>query len=521
MIHDPIGRHLDQRAREIHLPRTDVAVIAERAAARRARRRRVTVGAAAAVLLTGGVVAVAIDGDQGRTPVATGPDAVVESPLEWTVVDPAAGLGQSRLATPVVGGDGALYMLSTQPGPAALTSESWLPRSLYRSADGTDWEPLPLPEGIHATSLAADGGRLYAVGTGPVAGDRIPLRLATSDDGGTTWSDPLDLPALTGLAEHGAEIVYGDATVAVHGGTTVVAVTAHAVLDIEDRVPAGIATDWGWEVTDDGVHVYGPPPRCAGAADVAIGRGGAKPATEGACPPAPVVAALTWEQLGVEPDLAALLTPHLYLFASDAGGDLTEVAPPVAKAQSPTSVVATDGGFTLVAQRAGGSSPGAMAFASTDGVTWTEAADLPGFGVADVGVVGDRVLVSGVAIGSGDTTVHVLGPDGLAASLDPEAALEGVTDPAVSLWDLDGFGPMGWAAVAYPGVEDGTAYVVHTDRAAQRLSAVPVPEELEAWGSPVGVTVTADAIIVRYTKTPDGDPSTVEPQRLLVGTPPG
>jgi hypothetical protein len=53
------------------------------------------------------------------------------------------------------------------------------------------------------------------------------------------------------------------------------------------------------------------------------------------------------------------------------------------------------------------------------------------------------------------------------------------------------------------------------------MSSVAVPEDLETWGDAVGVTVTADAIIVRYTQTPDGNPATIEPQRLLVGTPRG
>lgn len=547
---DPIGRHLEARAQEIHLPRTAVEAIADRAAARTARRRKVTFGVTAVALLGAGSLAViAATGDDGRTPVATSPDAIVDTPLDWTIVDPTVGLGGS-LGETAIGDDGSLYSLSTQPGPVDLDVagfEAHAPRTLYRSTDGADWETLTLPDQLYATGVAASGSRLYAVGTGPTADDTVPVRLSTSDDDGATWTDPIELPTLAAVEAFPGEISTGIPRVAVLGDTTVVAVTATAIIDWSQRLPAQFA-DRGFAIGIDGIDVYGDPVGCEDGARIdaagrAAGRDPMPPSTmaNGAgdptnpagmlCGAPPIIASLTWDQLDVPAELTALTTPQLHLFTATGDGPFAEVPSPLANVGYEPELLATDDGFTLVAANSQPfnpavppSAPSATVLTSPDGTTWTETAAFADFALEGAGVVDDQVMVAGQK--AGQLVVETLGPDGVTNATVPDDAIEASEAGAGAGWNgnfygAGSFGPLGWSVVLFDTEgEDPDTQVVHSDATGTVLSAVPVPEDLNAWGHPVGVVVTPDAIIVRFEQS-DGNPGTPNAQRLFVGTPRG
>ena len=513
---DPIGRHLEARARTIDLPRTDVGTIAERATRRRQRRHRVTFGVAGVTLLAGTSFAVLLaGGGDDRTPVATTSDAVVASPLDWTLVDPVAGLGYTRGA--VITADGAVYSLSTAPGPAAFNDPAaFANRTLYRSTDGTEWDTLDLPDDLFASSLAAEGSRLYAVGTGPTGGEGVPLRIATSDDGGATWSATTELPGeISGLKERfGSEVIISPPVVAAHAGSTLVAVTVTAYPDVAARAPGGINTDFGWASGPDGVQIFGEP-ACAAA------RGGCVGEIE-----PPVIANLTWEQLDLPDELHDLLTPRRYLYLATPDGAFEPVPGPGGEAVG-TQVVGGPDGFTLLS--AGGlvdpsGRSGEMAptrrFDSPDGRSWTENAPIPGVTVDRVGAAGDQMILTGWKQ-DGRNVIGILQPDGFDV-IDP-LGFTTVDAPELTAVSAVGFGPLGWAALIIDeSGNDGPTYqLVHSNRGSGSVSVVPLPEELAPYGAPTGVTVTADAIVARFTEYGDGNPATQEAQRLWVGTPTG
>lgn len=512
MNDDPIGRHLEARAAAITLPRTNVAVIAERASSRRQRRRRVTYGIAGVTLLAGTTFAfVLTDGGDEETPVATTPDAVVDSPLEWTVVEPSSGLAYARTT---VAADGAIYSLSTAPGPATLDDPAgFANRTVYRSADGAEWDALDLPDDLYTTGLAAEGSRLYAVGTGPTGGEGVPLRLSTSDDGGATWAETIELPGDVAelKTQFGREISVGIPTVAAHGGTTLVAVTVTAYPDVPSRAPGSLDTSFGYEMGPEGVAIYGEPP-CAAERRVCEGE-------------PPVAATLTWEQLEVPEELQAFLRPRMYLYAASADGAFERIQGPIDEAAHLTQLGADGSGFTLIANEVpdGPGDAGSnrtRLFTSADGRTWTEGPNLPGVYIEDLAPAGDVTMASGWAT-NGGAVLGTIGADGF-DPIDPHDALDPAVAPSFAQ-TTSGFGPLGWASLLVEQVESRTppAFVVHSDRAGTAMSAVAIPEELTTFGTPTGVIVTADAIVVRFTEFADGDPRTVERQRLWVGTPAG
>ena len=168
---DRLSRHLAASADAITLTPADPAA-AVRRGTRRRNRRRAAIGGVAAVAVAATTFSVL---DRQPTPVDSDLAAagVVASPFDWTVVEPATGLGYSRSATLA---DGSLYSLSTAPGP--YDEQSSFEPHLYRSADGAEWAEVSLPDDMRASSIATDGGSLYAIGTAPATIQPIPIRQA-------------------------------------------------------------------------------------------------------------------------------------------------------------------------------------------------------------------------------------------------------------------------------------------------------------------------------------------------------
>ncbi|HEX6423080.1 MAG TPA: hypothetical protein VFZ79_06340 [Acidimicrobiales bacterium] len=524
MTVDRIAHYLHDRAAGIELPPADPARIARRAGRRRHVRRSVACVAAATVV-AGGSVTLAQRGGDARSEVTLDRAAATESPLDWALVEPTAGPIGVRTAATAFTDDGAVYTLSTAPAAeGASVGEVGEPATLYRSDDGAAWAPVRLPGDLWASSLASSGGTLYAVGTSP-SGGGATYQVAVSGDGGATWSTtdvPSELAELQ--ARYPGEVRTAQPTVAVHDGTVVVSAPVLAALQMDARLPGGLP-GWAdsWQPTDEGAVVYRSG-ECDGASleadsTVAVPCGGADTAQRSET--------FTWAELGVDSDLRDLvLAGRTYVFVSHDGGEFSRADLGDAPVRSTTGsrVVATDDGFTLLLSRPGSPERTAV-LASSDGDAWRPDGELPGY-LVDAGTVDGRAAVAVGTVPDPSTSVHLQQADGSWLAVDPRAALD---DPHRADAVAVAFGPLGWAATMWvhdggdgsTETEESRVEVVHSVDGTT-LSPVPLDGLVErpALGE-VGLTVTADAVVVRITEPGDGDPATVSSQQVVVGTPRG
>ncbi len=536
---DRLHRYLSARAQSISLPVADSSGIVVRATRRRHRRRTLSGVAALAVLATGGAL-LATQRPEGNPVEAIGAAApgVVDSTLEWTVVEPDIGLGFSRSTTTT--GDGALYSLSTAPGPADYTDSSTDMRArLYRSDDGAEWSEIDLPDDLWASSLASDDGRLYALGTAPAGGARRVV-VRSTDDGGGSWSDQAVVsPELDDLQARFPGQLTLEPRFATGADGLLATVVVRAVPDLNALVP-GFAASGGVNLTSTGVDVLAVPPGCE-----PTGSGGMAclSETEVVPPSTPspvgpdggderrqeVIASYSWQELGLDPTLRTHLGGRMYTFLSTDGRLFEPVGLTVGAADVAFAwpVVADDGIYrvfvTSVSPPAGGeATPTTTALRSIDGRTW----ERDSFGEAEgyllsVGTLDGRPAV--VLDQNEGRRLWMTALDGTWAAIDPRTAVPPGSE--VAPWVVNqAFGPLGFAAVVMtddpndPGRAVG-AYVVHSSDGVN-LSVIPVDEYLDDAErlSVAGVEVTADFITVRLDDG-DDDPATPPRQRLLVGTP--
>lgn len=573
MTDDRISRYLHDQAGAIELRPSTPASVVHRA--RRRRRVRRTTVVAAAVVTLGTSTVVATRGNDDPAEVAAQSAAVTPSTLDWSVVEATSGLAADHFGGSVVAADGAVYSLSTAPGPLGPDAELG-PAMLYRSTDGAEWSPVGMPDDFWPTSLAGQGGRLYSVGTAP-AGGAVTYRLASSDDGGATWSTAEVAPDVVALKErYPDEITVGAPTVAVHGGTVVVSGTVSAHLDLEARIP-GFDQGLMWTITDDGVEVGAPacsvpdgdtdgrvvvtqppsaepapppadtsspttvtvpppediaaqlaepvPPLADGSSPTTVtlppSGSDADPTSSVVCEPAGDgdTRTYTWADLDVGDELRDLFTTgRSYVYVSHDGG---EFAP--ADTGGPTAgrahVVAGDDGFTLFVGRFADDGITTDVMRSADGALWEPAGEIPGE-VVEAGTVAGRPAA---AVAAGDdhvTTVRLAQTDGSWLTVDPRTALD---DPGSGNVSRVAFGPLGWAVTLW-GVDGHESQAVHSVDGTS-MSVVPL-DDLAGLTSEVPLAleplVTADAVLVRATDIgADDDRATVPPQWVVVGTPPG
>lgn len=571
MTDDRISRYLHDQAGAIELRPATPASVAHRARRRR-RVRRTTVMAAAVVTLGTSTLVVTRGGDDPEELTAQSA-AVTPSALDWSVVDTTSGLSADAYGGPVVSADGAVYSLSTAPGPFDPDVGS-VPATLYRSTDGAEWSPVGMPDDFSPTALAGQGSRLYTVGTAP-AGGAVTYRLASSDDGGSTWSTtdvPSDLRALA--EQYPDEIVVSPPTVAVHEGTVVVSGTVTANPDIEDRLPE---SDRGmvWSITDDGVEVSPPecgspdegipgtptpppptppasppedgpttttvpasppvdiasqpaepaPPLADGSSPTTVtvppGGIGADPTASMVCEPVDDhdVRTYTWADLGVDDELRDLArSGRTYVYVSHDGGAFAP-ADTGGQVASQAHVVAADDGFTLLLGLYADGEFTTDVMRSADGTVWEPAGEITGE-VVEVGTVAGRAAAAVRASNDYVMTVRLAQADGSWLTVDPRAALD---EPVGAEVRRVAFGPLGWAATLWGA--DGTSKAVHSADGPS-MSVVPLDDLLDLSPDvPVALEplVTADAVLVMVTDpaADDDDPATVPPQWVVVGTPPG
>jgi hypothetical protein len=543
---DRISRYLADRAATIELRPAHVDAAVGRATRRRRTRRSL---AAAGLALTVGATAVVLtQGGEPAAEVAVQAATVTDTPFDWAVAESSSGLSSLGTTATALTDDGSVYAVSTAPGPQVEGTPP--PATLYRSTDGADWTPVALPADFWATSVAGAGSQLYAVGTSP-AGGGVEHRIVSSADGGTTWSTAaVDTVPDELRSRYPGEIRAGHPSVAVRGDTVVVSTRVYADLDVRARAPGGLSDEEWWQETDDGVVVVSAPV-CEGATTTAVppaspspddvaaaperadpvgdsGAAGALQESPAACGEDGVERTYTWAELGIDDELRDLaLRGRTIVAVSQDGGEFTPVDVGVGAHEAVP--VATDDGFTLFATRyATGPHPPepsvTTALHSTDGVTWEPAGEFAGF-MMSAGTVGGRPAVA-LGAEQGTPTIQLAQPDGSWLAVDPRTATDGHEETVASV----AFGPLGWVAVLWPEPpEDGDLVaeggwnptVVHSVDGTS-MAIVPVDDLIEpAQNGGVVPTVTADAVLVRVTEPDDGDPATVSPQRVVVGTPTG
>ncbi|MGH9185286.1 MAG: hypothetical protein ACRD0U_05675, partial [Acidimicrobiales bacterium] len=397
------------------------------------------------------------------------------------------------------------------------------------------------------------------------------LVVAATDDGGDNWvPTTLPLERFADLkARFGSQVRVGELTIAAGPGGVVAAVVVQAQPNVEALLGDRFNPGWVYYTTAKGVEVFGPPTEAPPTPVVPTStelstepsiEPSIEPSTEPsiepsiepsttstelstAPPPEPshepsiqpsgtatsvrgeldvverirpeAMQTFTWRELGLAPELEALLAGELHVFASADGETFEEVEVPTDGRASQPHLVATTDGYYLFVQDGLVQSPAAepttRVFRSADGRTWQAdpAGTMSGYFQSAGLLAGQPAVLLGQP--DGGMALAVAQPDSTWSSVD----LRGVLGGASAYADGAAFGPLGMAAVIWS--EEGGPRVAYSPDGAN-FSLVPMADYVDEHGS-IGVTVTADAVTVRVTEQGDGDPATVTPQLLLVGTP--
>jgi hypothetical protein len=348
-LNDRLARHLDDAAAATRLRPGSTTGVVRAARRRSARRRQLT--AAASVVAIGGVTVVGVQelsstsgpeittGDPASRPDAAAPApapadprpgaVAVEPQLTWRAVQPdsAAAVGSSVGEASWVGPRFPGVLVSTSP---AGTDEEGLFR-LWRSEDGVTFSQTGTSPPIGSLlNGAVIGSHVYAFGTAPgvAATEPNPLLASISVDGGTTW-DQVTLPVDTNRLRNlpGVNSVGTQGTVARTEAGTLIAVTTYAGTDLQDLVPGTPLLSFGTngaEVAANGDCA----PSSAETATTPPVVPGTEPSS-GERPDGCVTEFRTWEELGVDAELAAAATGGLstLLHAAD-GRTFTELVSP-------------------------------------------------------------------------------------------------------------------------------------------------------------------------------------------------
>jgi hypothetical protein len=527
---DRLHRYLTDRAEGLTLAPGNADAVMRRANRRRLRRRGVVLVSALAIG-TIGTTALLRHGDDSQQLHSLGSSTATPSTYHWSTVQPGHGLAFSGSQAQLP--DGSVYGLSTAPGAAAPAAYNQ-PSSLYRTTDGTEWSQATLPAGFWANDLEANGDTLYAVGTTPAGGSTKDLVVATSSDHAASWSSvtlPSDLRDLQ--ARHPHQVSISQPVLAAKDAAhQVVSVVARANLDFTQYKPEYKDQNVGWEWTDTGVTVRKlPAPTCdvsgetdpSAVKDCRTEAAAAKQANVD--DPGQVVATYTWQDLGIDPELQGLVNGRSYTYVTDDGTHFAPTSDGTSTSGSTTGLLADSGGYTMFVGHDGtrGSTGTTDVLHSTDGHAWSAAGQLPGYVIRSGALAGRPA----VALGDdhGDTSVRLQQADGSWLPLDLTGALPAIPGAHAYIGDV-AFGPLGLAATASAFQDKGTGpsgqWVLHTTDGSH-LSIVSIPDVVQDPGTPVGLTVTADAIAVRLNApSPDaGKPGHIPTQTVLVGTPAG
>lgn len=525
-----LDENLDRYFRDRPAPSTaatPVESIMTRGRRRRRTRTLLRSGALAGVLaLTSGAV-LALTGADEPGSITVADRGVESSHFRWeTVENVPDGLGPDR--NTVLTADGTLYAVSTAPVgvPAHLAARP----TLYRSTDGSSWSDVPVDDGFQAGAVGTAGDRVYALGTAP-SGGGVTARLTDLTDGGQATVDvPVDLEERSRVA--GFEQVIRSVDLAMHGETAVAVVNIGPVRD--EALGALMPEGRTWVSADaDGVVTIG-----LDCVDDPVG----DCETESLEP-------LTWDELGVSPERVAGVVGESIVLTRTGDGEF-EPTRSIVGPETPR-LQAADDGFWLIEARVRGDRPDlprSRILHAADGRDW-EAVVAP---VLDEAGIGFSAYMDRNGVLDGTALFPVSGPNGSPDGLrfwaadvdggrlvDLTSTVEGreVRDVA--------FGPLGLAiltagpvddlvepvgdagpsstvdpAVSTPAVDDRHLRILHT---ADLRTFGAHDVELGHLRSPVGLSVSADAIQLRVWNGTDDDGEPVDAidarTDLVVGVP--
>lgn len=374
---DELRSALEEQAWSVSEPLTRVDTVRFHS---RLRRVGLVVGSFAATIAVvggaaAGISALRSDAQPGEGGVDASPasDSAGAGPLGgrlvWTQVPMLIGSGEVQ--TVAYGAAGFVALGQDFSGPGRSIA--------LRSADGFEWEAAPGPLGDNEgwiNSVTSVGDQYVALGSrfDQRRGNEFPL-LAVSDDG-LTWR-LIDIPVPNQVEVEGvvAETYTYFQTVAPTGtGGFIVFGNQQVEIDpealVRDALPEGVTLDC-YGTSNIGIEIYD----CRG---------------EG--PEAPIQT-FTWEELGVDPEVAALLfggraialqTEDLETWEEVSIGGFGPEASVASIASTPSGMAA------LVYGRFGG-----QLWVSTSGVQWDRAVVPRGFTVSGVTTMADVLMAFG------------------------------------------------------------------------------------------------------------------------------
>lgn len=443
----------------------------------------------------------------GQGDVATAPpETVVGRPVEvaddldWYAIESPLGFAQRLLASPA----GDFYALSTIPGENAR----WpVPKAVYKSGDGENWDIIPLDETQSAHDMALFGNAIYLIGTSPANQDVLEppevVVSATSDDG-ATWNQ-LMLPTEAAPPD-GAPLQWSNVQMKIGASASAVlaVVNSRFFLDFQRLVPPEFADfNYGYVATETGVDVIDHQLienlylNCEREMENA---GGDFEGISQECEDlfngdesAASIGSVTWEEMGL-PDGGSPNFSEMFISAD--GTNFEKVDSPLSTTGELQGLFATDAGFVGVEWERGNQ----RIWFSEDGRTWDSDSGLEGFEwVSNVGSVEGRTVVVGQARNSG--RVAWRNGDGSWDVVDFDAVL-GAVGPNGQRWmSSAAVGPLGVVAVFQSFNEqlgrELTEVAVGT--APDTWSIIPIEEITGASGGYVDwVGVGADQVILRY-----------------------
>jgi hypothetical protein len=364
--------------------------------------------------------------------------------------------------------------------------------------------------------------------------------VASTTDGGASWAT-VDLPDDVARLEQAypGKISISQPSIAAQDDDHQVAVVNVSTNVTPSLYRSDIPEDSSWGQVPGGIELYeasepctidGPSGDAPGAdpanvteADTdALARRAieARGACESKAEAPTVLATYTWDELGVPAELQHYIGGRTLAYAADDGQHFERVSLPGDPAGWGASVLATDDGYRLLSSQTSPTSSSTTVLRSADGHTWVADSTLDG-SLSGAGLLGDRPAVS-VWTTDGHGTVEVQQADGSWSGLDLLSAIDAPAGQELWLGDV-AFGPLGLAATVFSNAKGGDGpghtYLVHSATGAT-LSVLDLADYFDgATGGTMGLAVSADAITVRAVHAPDGDPRTVEPTDVLVGTP--
>ncbi|MEO7555874.1 MAG: hypothetical protein ABIV94_04630, partial [Acidimicrobiales bacterium] len=286
----------------------------------------------------------------------------------------------------------------------------------------------------------------------------------------------------------------------------------------------------GYQITAEGVQGFttdptactagAPPPMTDAKSETVDSQSSGDAAVESGCAPVAIPGrTVTWAELGVAPEVAALVSGRLHVYTSTDGGAFAPVTLPAGgSAQSATAMPDGDGYRIVTANSADETM---HTLISSDGVSWADAgAPVDGW-VQTSGQLGGRPAL--VVANKDSISLLLATSDGGWSSTD----LNGVAGVSGSPGSLTAaIGPLGVVATITEGdvSTPTTTVIASTDGVTFETHHLA---DLAGDGDwyPMGVAVSADAMTIRmlpsgfYTATnTDRLPADAGPQHLVVGT---